>query len=122
MVKKKLTPHELGKAGEEAALRYLKRKRYKILDKGFRLFRGEIDIIARDKSTLVFVEVKTRSQEKFGLPEEAVTPAKQNQIRKIAEGFLVKNNMEDVECRFDVLSLIKTETSAFEIHHFKNAF
>ncbi len=117
-----MSPHELGKAGEEAALRYLKKKRYKILDKGFRLFRGEIDIIARDKSTLVFVEVKTRSQEDFGLPEEAITPAKQKQIRKIAEGFLIKNNMENAECRFDVLSLVKTETSAFDIHHIKNAF
>ena len=117
-----MSPHELGKAGEEAALRYLKKKRYKILVRGFRLFRGEIDIIARDKNVLVFVEVKTRSRTEFGFPEEAITPAKQKQIRKIAEGFLIKNNLEDVECRFDVLSLIKDEKTGFEIHHIKNAF
>lgn len=120
--KHKLSPHELGKSGEEAALRYLIKKRYKILARGFRLFRGEIDIIARERNTLVFVEVKTRSHKDFGFPEEAITPSKQKQIRKIAEGFLMKNNMENAECRFDVLSLIKKEKSAFEINHIQNAF
>jgi len=122
MVGHKLTPYELGKAGEEAALRYLKKKKYKILARGFRLFRGEIDIIARDQNTLVFVEVKARSRQDFGLPEEAITPAKQRQIRKIAEGFLMRNHSENVECRFDVLSLVKTEKSTFKINHIKNAF
>lgn len=122
MVGHKLTPYELGKAGEEAALRYLIKKRYKILFRGFRLFRGEIDIIALDKKTLVFIEVKTRSHKDFGFPEEALTSSKQRQIRKIAEGFLMKHNMENAECRFDVLSLIKKEKSAYEINHIQNAF
>ncbi len=117
-----MTPYELGEAGEEAALRYLIRKKYKILARGFRLFRGEIDIIARDKKTLVFVEVKTRTRDDFGPPEEFVNPPKQRQIRKIAQGFLSQNNMEDVECRFDVLALIRTGKNAYEINHIKNAF
>jgi len=122
MVGNKMTPYELGEAGEEAALRYLISKKYKILARGFRLFRGEIDIIARDKKMLVFVEVKTRTRENFGLPEEFVNPSKQRQIRKIAQGFLTQNDMEDVECRFDVLALIRTGKNAYEINHIKNAF
>ena len=117
-----MTPYELGKSGEEAALRYLIRKKHKILVKGFRLFRGEIDIIARDKKTLVFIEVKTRTRENFGLPEEFVNPSKQRQIRKIAQGFLMQNDMEDVECRFDVIALVKKEKNGYEINHIKNAF
>jgi putative endonuclease len=115
-------PHLLGKSGEEVALRYLKRKKYKIVEKGFRLFRGEIDIIAYDKKTLVFIEVKTRTRSDFGLPEEAVTPAKQRQIRKIAQGYLNFHKIRDVECRFDVIALVKTDNESYSLRHIKNAF
>jgi len=115
-------PYLLGKSGEEVALHYLKRKRYKIIEKGFRLFRGEIDIIAYDNKTLVFIEVKTRRSRDFGLPEESVTHSKQKQIRKIAQGFLSINKIQDIECRFDVISLIKTEKNAYLFRHIKNAF
>jgi len=86
------------------------------------MFRGEIDIIAYDRKALVFVEVKTRKSRKFGLPEESVTFSKQKQIKKIASGFLVKNNLQDVECRFDVLSLHFDEDEGFTTRHIKNAF
>lgn len=122
MTKDKLTPYKLGKSGEEAALYYLRRKKYRIIGKGFRLFRGEIDIIAYDNKTLVFIEVKTRRSQDFGPPEEAVTPSKQQQIRKIAQGFLAINKIQEVECRFDVISLIKTEKNEYSIRHIKNAF
>jgi len=112
----------LGKSGEDIAIKYLKKKRYKIVEKGFRLFRGEIDIIAYDGRTLVFVEVKTRKSTNFGLPEEYVTYSKQKQIRKIANGYLFKNNLQYVECRFDVVSVIVEEKNKHEIHHIKNAF
>jgi len=115
-------PHLLGKSGEEVALRYLKSKKYKIVEKGFRLFRGEIDIIAYDKKTLVFIEVKTRTRSDFGLPEEAVTPAKQRQIRKIAQSYLNFYKIRDVECRFDVIALIKTDKGVYSLRHIKNAF
>lgn len=117
-----ITPHMLGKSGEEVALRYLKRKKYRILETRFRLFRGEIDIIAFHQKTLVFVEVKTRKSRDFGLPEEAVTPAKQKQIRKIAQGFLAVRKMPQVECQFDVISLMKTGENKYSIRHIKNAF
>ena len=76
---------ELGVSGEEAAVSFLRKKRFDIIRRGFRFHRGEIDIIAYDRETLVFIEVKTRRNFDCGLPEEAVTPAKQAQIRKVAE-------------------------------------
>jgi putative endonuclease len=117
-----LTPHTLGKSGEKVALRYLEDKKYKIVAMNFRLFRGEIDIIAYDNNTLVFVEVKTRKSTDFGLPEESVTPSKQKQIKKIAQGFLTKNNLYETECRFDVVSLILDKGKTYSIRHIKNAF
>jgi len=86
------------------------------------LFRGEIDIIAYDQKTLVFVEVKTRRSTDYGFPEESVTPSKQQQIRKIAQGFLTKNNLQDVECRVDVISLSFDEKEEDSIRHNKDAF
>ncbi|MGB2844115.1 MAG: YraN family protein, partial [Candidatus Aminicenantaceae bacterium] len=68
------------------------------------------------------VEVKTRRSKNFGFPEESVTPSKQQQIKKIAQGFLVKNNLQDIECRFDVISLSFNDNEKFSIHHIKNAF
>ena len=118
----KKAARDLGKSGENIALNYLKDNRYKIIDRSYRLFRGEIDIIASDQKTLVFVEVKTRKSTDYGLPEESVTPSKQRQIRKIAQGFLAKNNLQDVECRFDVISLSFDEKEGFSIRHIKNAF
>ncbi len=117
-----LTPHALGKSGEKVALRYLEDKKYKIVAKNFRLFRGEIDIVAYDKRTLVFVEVKTRKSADFGLPEESVTLSKQKQIKRIAQGFLTKNNLYEKECRFDVISLTIDEGKGYSIRHIKNAF
>ena len=122
MNKEKLTPYGLGKAGEEIALRHLKNKKFKIVAKNFRMYRGEIDIIAYDRKALVFIEVKTRKSRQFGLPEESVTFSKQKQIKKIAWGFLAKYNLQDVECRFDVLSLHFDEEKGYTIHHIKNAF
>lgn len=120
--KKAITPYALGKEGEKIALRYLKDRNYRIVAKGFRMYRGEIDIIAFDRKALVFVEVKTRKSSDFGLPEESVTPTKQRQIIKIARGFMAKNNLHDVECRFDVLSLHFDEDKGYTVNHIKNAF
>jgi putative endonuclease len=117
-----ITPYALGKSGENAALRFLEEKKYKIVTKNFRLFRGEIDIVAYDKRTLVFIEVKTRRSTDFGLPEESVTLSKQKQIKKIAQGFLTKNNLHEIECRFDVVSLTLDEGIGYSIRHIKNAF
>lgn len=117
-----ISPYKLGKLGEDIVQKYLCKKKYKITAKRFRLYRGEIDLVAYDGDTLVFVEVKTRSKGSLGLPEESVNPRKQRQIRKIAEGYLALNNLDEVECRFDVVSLIFDDEGAYSLSHFEDAF
>ena len=112
----------LGRSGEEAAVRFLKQRGFKIVERGFRWLRGEIDIIAYDRATLVFVEVKTRADRTFGFPEESVTPAKQSQIRKIAQGYLVRHRLEETPCRFDVISVTIEGDRHFTIRHLEDAF
>ncbi len=119
---KKVLAYELGRSGEDVATKYLKKKKYKIIDKGFRFLRGEIDIIAYDGETLVFVEVKTRKSIKFSQPEESVTPAKRKQLRRVAQGYLLRNHIQDVECRFDVLSLTFDELEGYTVKHITDAF
>lgn len=118
----KSVAYEVGRAGEDAAFEYLCKKKYKIIERGFRFLRGEIDLIAWDGPTLVFIEVKTRHVSSLGYPEESVTFAKRNQIRRIARGYLLKNTLEDVECRFDVLTLTIENSGSWSINHIKDAF
>ena len=118
----KRSTQALGLRGEEIACAYLKKKKYAIVTRRFRMFHGEIDIIARDGATLVFVEVKARADESFGRPEESVTPGKQRQIRKIAQGYLVENPLGDVACRFDVISILFGDGNGYRLEHFVDAF
>ena len=118
----KRTTRALGRAGEEIACAYLRKKNYAIVTRGFRMFRGEVDIIARDGSTIVFIEVKARSDESFGRPEESVTPAKQRQIRKIAQGYLLENPAAEVACRFDVIAIVFGDANGYRLEHFVDAF
>ncbi len=94
----------LGRQGEEEAARFLERKGLRIVERGYRALRGEIDIIAWDSETLVFVEVKTRTDPEQGRPEEAVTPAKQAQVRRIATAYLADLGLGSPFCRFDVIA------------------
>lgn len=113
---------ELGRAGEDIACEHLRKKGYEIVERGFRLFRGEIDVVARDGGTLVFVEVKTRADESHGRPEESVTPGKQRQIRRIAQGYLLKNSLGEVPCRFDVVAILLRGPDDCRLEHFVDAF
>jgi putative endonuclease len=112
----------LGRSGEDIACRYLEGKKYEIIARGFRMFRGEIDIVALDGATLVFVEVKARADESHGRPEESVTPGKQRQIRKIAQGYLLEHPSPGVDCRFDVIAILFREPGDFRLEHFVDAF
>ena len=115
--------HALGRSGEDVAAAYLRKKKYRIVERGFRFHKGEIDIIARDRDdTLVFFEVKARRSRDFGQPEEAVTSLKQKQLRRLAEAYLALNGLIDSPCRFDVLSLAWDENDAPSIYHLRNAF
>ncbi len=96
----------LGKTGEELAASLLKENGYKILARNFKTRIGEIDIIARDKDTISFVEVKTRHSDKFGLPQEAISSSKQRQISKAALVYLKDNNLLNKKARFDVVSIL----------------
>lgn len=111
----------LGARGEEIAVTYLKRQKYRIIETNFRCRCGEVDIIARDGKTLVFVEVKTRRTASYGLPQLAVTPFKQRQISKAALTYLSKNRLMEESARFDVVSVLLVDTSP-TVDHIKNAF
>ena len=111
----------LGKRGEGATADFLKENGYKILKANYKTKLGEVDIIAYDKGTLCFIEVKTRDSLRFGFPQEAVSHFKQRQISKVALQFLKSNNLLNKKARFDVVSVIYTEDKpAFNL--IKNAF
>ena len=110
-----------GNKGEDAAISYLKNKGYIILERNFRILRGEIDVIAVDKKTLVFVEVKSGSSSAFGPPETWVTPYKQRQLGRLASAFLQTREIVNIDCRFDVVA-ITFKNNRSKIHHIENAF
>jgi putative endonuclease len=95
----------LAKRGEDLAIELLKGSGYKIIARNYRNKLGEIDIIARDKDTLCFIEVKTRHSDRYGSPLEAVSYLKQRQISKVALEFLKSRNLLDNKARFDAVSV-----------------
>ncbi len=118
----KFPPHDLGRRGEKEAAAYLRRQGFQILEQGYRYGRGEIDLIASEAETLVFIEVKTRFVSASSTPEEAVTLLKQKQIRRIAQAYLYNKSLEDIPCRFDVLALQYAPDFGFQIRHYRDAF
>lgn len=110
----------LGKKGEELAVEFLKKLGYTIAETNWHEKKFEIDIIAQDNNELVFVEVKTRSTNYFGKPEEAVTPSKQKHLIEGANYYIEKNEI-DLECRFDVVAVVINKTEE-TINHIKDAF
>ncbi len=110
-----------GALGEQLAAEYLQRKGYDILERNWRFSRAEVDIIARHQKQLVFVEVKTRRSQKFGLPEESVTNRKQQQLVQAANAYL--DTVDGApELRFDVISIQLSGNTPPEIVHFEDAF
>lgn len=114
---------KLGDFGEKQAARYLKSKNYRILYKNYRCRYGEIDIIAKDREdTLIFIEVKTRSSERYGRGMESVTSKKQQRLKKTGLYFLQKNKIFFTGLRFDVIDILVKQNEFPEIIHIKNAF
>ena len=111
----------LGKKGEDLALARLKELKYKILERNYKCLLGEIDIIAREKDTLVFVEVKTRATKDFGGPAAAVTGRKQRQLSKVALTYLNQKRLKDVPARFDVVT-VELISPPPKIEVIRNAF
>ena len=123
-MKQKQSTVVIGQWAEKIAADYITEKGYEILYTNWRAERGDIDIIARNDSFLVFVEVKGGSSEKFGPPELRITEAKKRQVYKLATLFLAENEDSDLgnqNHRFDVVVVDGTE-SKFTIRHYENAF
>ncbi len=112
---------QFGKESESEAVRYLKKNGYKILEQNYRTKLGEIDIIAKDKGTIAFIEVKSRRSGNYGNPKWAVTPKKQRKISMVALYYLKTTNQSDEKARFDVVTLISNYNNP-RIEIIKNAF
>ncbi len=112
----------LGRRGEEAAGRYLVSVGYRILERRYRTRAGEIDFIAEEGDTLVFVEVKTRSSLSFGRPAEAVDARKRSRIACAASLYLARRAAADRSCRFDVVEVLESPGVAPRIRLIRDAF
>jgi putative endonuclease len=112
----------LGKAGEDRACRELERRGYAILARRYRTRLGEIDIVARDGPTIVFVEVKARTCARYGEPAEAVTLHKQAKVVAMAEDYLARRHLHGAPCRFDVVAIEFGPGGTLTVDVFQNAF
>ena len=120
---------DIGRIGEDAAVKYLKKNGYKIIERNIHVSHNELDIIARNKEFLVFVEVKARSTDKslsyqFGTPASAVTYSKKQRTLEAARAFLSSGRFDSLQPRFDVIEvhLDKTDKKVLHINHILNAF
>jgi putative endonuclease len=112
---------ELGKSGEDLACRELERRGYAIVARRYRRRGGELDIVARDGETTVFVEVKTRKGHRFGAAGEAVHGLKRRRMMHLAADYVMRHRLADSPCRFDVVS-IHVDDGRPVIEVFQNAF
>ena len=112
--------NELGKLGEELAVDFLRKDNYKILETNYVFQKAEIDIIAIKNNVLAVVEVKTRSNTDFGLPQDAVKPKKIQLLVKAVNEYVVVNDL-DVTVRFDIVAIHKAKGN-FVIEHLEDAF
>jgi putative endonuclease len=111
----------LGKIGENLACQELERRGYSVIERRYRRRGGEIDIIALDGATLVFVEVKAREGRGYGLAAEAVTAFKRRRLASVALEYVARHHAHNCPCRFDVVA-IQLTASGPEIQLFQNAF
>jgi putative endonuclease len=111
----------VGQIGEQRAVDYLIRQGFRIVDRNVRIGRGEIDIIATDGETWVFVEVKAGRKSSYGEPEERVNLQKQRQLGKLAQQYIQEHELGDVACRFDVV-IVRKVGPGWRIRHFEDAF
>jgi putative endonuclease len=110
-----------GLEGEQSAARFLKKSGLKILVPRYRCSYGEVDLVARDGDTLVFIEVKMRSSDEFGDPSLAVTPEKQKHISRVALDYLRSINHPEIPVRFDIVEVLSTGKNP-ECRHIRDAF
>jgi len=114
--------HAFGKAAETAAEEHLCRKGYRILDRNVRYRNGELDIVAQDQETVVFVEVKARRSDEFGGAFYAVTVQKKQKLVQLAAQYVGQHHLQDCPCRFDVVLIQGGTSSSCTLDHIENAF
>jgi len=113
----------VGKIGESLAADYLQNCGHQIYKRNYRTRFGEVDLVTKQVDRLVFVEVKTRRSERYGLPQAAVTPKKQQQISAVAAHYLQVNQLFDQPCRFDVVAIrLNWQNRLIDLQHIENAF
>jgi putative endonuclease len=113
----------LGRRGEAEAAAYLKRQGYRIVALREKVLRGDIDIVALDGRTVVFVEVRSRTDAEHGHPAETVGPRKQRRVADLANAYIRRNRLEDCQVRIDVVTvLFPSDGGRPQVEHFQNAF
>lgn len=117
----KTPQQQKGKYGEDLAVALMQKQGYTIRERNYRYKRGEIDIIAQTTDTLVFVEVKLRSSDSFGLPEESVSENQQNLIMQTAEQYIEETDWEG-DIRFDIVAIELKPQQSPQITYFEDAF
>ena len=111
---------EIGKLGEDIATHYLKQKGYKILDRNFESRQGELDIVALDKKEIVFIEVKTRTSNKFGTPSESINKIKQKHMLQTIKYYLYIRKLSNEFVRIDVIE-VYVKDNVYKVNHIKQA-
>jgi putative endonuclease len=114
--------YEIGRDGEDAAEVFLLQKGYQIVERNYRSHQGEVDIIAREGEFLVFVEVKSYSFRSFGTPAGAIRKNKKQSIVHAAQTYLYKKKIDNIYCRFDVVTIYRRPDGSRTIELYKNAF
>lgn len=118
----RITPsRRRGDLGEDAAMRYLEEKGFRVLDRNWRYRQWELDLVCRDGDTVVFVEVKTRKAGTMGTPADGLDRKKQARLVKAASQYLTRNDLWDEPCRFDLAGVVDTGRS-MDVQHIENAF
>ncbi len=113
---------DIGNMGEDQAVQYLQGLGCQILARNFHSAQGELDIVAKDKDFIVFVEVKNYSYKSFGFPLGAVRQHKKQSLIHAARTYLWKNNIKNINCRFDVIAIYRSRFGTQKIEHVRNAF
>lgn len=118
-----LSPSQaFGQSAESMAERLLRKKGYRILERNYRIAGGELDLIADDQGTLVFLEVKARRGKRFGGAPYAITMRKKQQIIKLALCYLSRHDLTNTDCRFDVILADATDEQTLQLTHIEQAF
>jgi putative endonuclease len=119
---KKDKRHQLGKESEKFAVEYLQKQGYTIIQQNYRIRGGEIDIIAQENNTLVFIEVKSRTSTHYGHAIESLTQQQQKRLYKTAITYIHEHKQENKRARFDVIAIQKNQYTGADIRLIKNAF